>query len=187
MIKLGDDWTIFLDRDGTLNKHIEGLYISDIKDFEFLPGVIECIPYLNRLFSYTIIVTNQQGIGKNLMTHGQLKEVHDYMLIQINENGGRIDEIYYCPDLEIHDPPFRKPRPGMALQAQMDFPSIHFRKSIMVGDQLTDMQFGKQLAMKTVFIGNINQISSSEQRQLIDHHYNSLYEFTEAIFEYNSN
>ena len=70
---------------------------------------------------------------------------------KLKHHGGRIDNIYYCTDID-DDSPNRKPQPGMGLQAQKDFPQIDFRKSIMVGNKLTDMQFGRMLGSKTVFI-----------------------------------
>lgn len=152
---IGSDWTLFLDRDGVLNKKLEGRYVTSPSELVLLPGVNEALAKFNFLFNRIIIVTNQQGIGKEIMTHQDLSRVHSSLVEQINYFGGRIDEIYYCPALEYEDSPNRKPNPGMGFQAKNDFPEINFRKSIMVGDSASDIQFGKSLKMVTVRISNI--------------------------------
>lgn len=154
--KIDSGWTLFLDRDGVLNKKLEGRYVTCPEELSVLPGAAEAVAQFSVLFSRIIIVTNQQGIGKEIMTHEDLSRVHDYLIEQLNYFGGRIDEIYYCPDLAIEDPVNRKPNPGMGLQAKKDFPDINFKKSIMVGDSPSDIQFGNTLQMYTVRISNVH-------------------------------
>ena len=110
------------------------------------------------------------------MTFDDLEIVHLKMLEGIHAVGGRIDKIYYCPHLESDDCSCRKPRPGMALQAQNDFPEIDFTKSIMVGDGIHDIIFGHKLGMKTVFI-----TSETISDPLADFQLNSLAEFAIII------
>ena len=150
------EWTLFLDRDGVINKKLDGTYVMNPDQFEILPGVAEAIGVLSTMFGRIIVVTNQQGIGKELMTHENIAQIHDKMIESIAWSGGRIDEIYYCPDLAWENSPNRKPNPGMGFQAKKDFPKINFRKSIMIGDSESDIQFGKALKMITVRISNIN-------------------------------
>jgi len=149
------EWTLFLDRDGVINRKLDGTYVLNPDQFEILEGAAAAIGQLSLYFGRIVIVTNQQGVGKELMTHQDLADIHDKMIEQITYYGGRIDEIYYCPDLAEHEPVNRKPNPGMGLQAKDDFPEIDFRKSIMVGDSVSDIQFGKTLRMKTVRISQI--------------------------------
>lgn len=151
-VNIDPSWTLFLDRDGTINRRLIGDYVKNINEFEFLPNALEGIFELTPLFDTIVIVTNQQCIDKDIITHEELKEVHDYMMEGITAAQGRIDQIYYCPHLAVMEPLCRKPNPGMALQAKEEFPSIEFEKSIMVGDTLSDMQFGKRLGMTTVLI-----------------------------------
>lgn len=148
-------WTLFLDRDGTINKRLPGRYVQFWEDFEFLPHALEGLHILATLFERIIIVTNQQGIEKGIMTDEELHQVHTSMITEIQEVQGRIDNIYYCPHLAIHEPLCRKPNPGMALQAKEDYPEIEFSKSIMVGDMPSDIQFGNRLGMQTVKIGDM--------------------------------
>ena len=150
---INGEWTLFLDRDGVINRKLDGTYVLNPEQLEILPGVSDAIAQFSLIFGRIIIVTNQQGIGKELMSHEDLARVHSKMIDQIAYSGGRIDEIYYCPDLEHENSPNRKPNPGMAFQAKGDFPEINFRKSIMIGDSGSDMIFGKTLKMVTVMIG----------------------------------
>lgn len=145
---------LFLDRDGVINKHLPGDYVKNIEQFEFLPGVLDAIVKFNQFFSRIVIVTNQQGIGKNLYSEENLNEVHQFMVTKIKEAGGTIDAIYFCPSLEIENPICRKPNVGMGLQAQRDFPDIDFKQSVMIGDSMSDMQFGRNLGMFTVWISS---------------------------------
>jgi D-glycero-alpha-D-manno-heptose 1-phosphate guanylyltransferase len=145
-------WTLFLDRDGVLNRKIEGDYVRNLSQFEWLPGVQESLVKLSQQFGRVIIVSNQQGVGKGLMTAKDVETIHEYIISTIRDLGGRIDRIYFAPQLSVENSPMRKPGTGMALQAQRDFPDIDFSKSVMVGDSVSDMVFGKAAGMKTVFI-----------------------------------
>ena len=155
------DWTLFLDRDGVINKKLDG-YVTKPKDFKFLGGVLAALPILSNIFERIIIVTNQQGIGKGIMTHDDLHSVHSHMLRNIELAGGRIDNIYYCPHLATENPPCRKPNPGMAIQAKSDYPSIDFKKSIMVGDSESDIVFGNKLMMTTVKISQLTTTTEAD-------------------------
>ena len=161
-LAIDSSWTLFLDRDGTINRRLKDDYVKNIGEFEFLPNALEGIFKLSLLFDTVVIVTNQQCIDKEIMTHEELKIVHDFMMDGINAAHGRIDQIYYCPQLAVFEPVCRKPNPGMALQAKEEFPNIDFQKSIMVGDTLSDMQFGKRLNMTTVLVldGNNTEIEA---------------------------
>ena len=74
------------------------------------------------------------------------------MITEVTAAGGRIDAAFFCPALESEKSFNRKPNIGMALQSRKRFPEIRFRQSVMVGDSLSDMIFGKRLGMKTVFL-----------------------------------
>ena len=87
-------WTLFLDRDGVINKRIFGGYITTPSDFEFLPNAETAIAGFSKYFNRIIVVTNQQGIGKGLMTERNLFEIHSYMCDQIHLVGGKIDKCY---------------------------------------------------------------------------------------------
>jgi histidinol-phosphate phosphatase family protein len=146
------EWSLFLDRDGVINKRIMGGYIQKPDKFEFLPGTLEAIKELSSIFKYIFIVTNQQGIGKGLMNTEDLRVVHRQMLGVIKENGGHIDRIFFCPDLATKSPNCRKPGLAMAQMAKKEFPTIDFKKSYMVGDTKSDIEFGQNAEMQCAFI-----------------------------------
>lgn len=148
--------TLFLDRDGVINKHRPDDYVKEWSEFEFLPKVTEAFSILARYFKRIIVVTNQRGVGKGLMTESDLQEIHKRMVSEIAKAGGRIDTIYFCTDIN-HDSPNRKPNSGMALQAQKDFPEITFENAVMIGDSSSDMEFGERLGMKSYLVNQDNQ------------------------------
>jgi histidinol-phosphate phosphatase family protein len=150
-LSLDGTWTLFLDRDGVINFEKADDYINHKDEFKFYPGVPEAITRLSHLFRYVIVVTNQKGIGKGVTDEKEVKRIHEHMVARIVLEGGRIDGVYYCPDTDDSSP-CRKPNPGMAFNAQEDFPGIDFEKSIMVGNNLSDLHFGRNAGMKTAFL-----------------------------------
>lgn len=145
--------TLFLDRDGVINIQRKGDYVKSIDEFIFIDGSLEALKILSSLFTFIVIVTNQRGVGRGLMTLKQLKAIHDFMLCEISSYGGRVDNIYICTDVDA-DSVNRKPNIGMALQAKQDFPEIDFSKSMMAGDSISDMQFAEKAGIPAVLIGN---------------------------------
>ncbi|PWL28189.1 MAG: phosphatase [Fluviicola sp. XM-24bin1] len=143
-------WTLFLDRDGVINKRNFDGYITEVESFEFLPGVPNAIASLSKIFHRVIVVTNQQGIGKGLMTERNLLEIHTYMTNEVYTAGGKIDKCYFAPNLKGAEDDMRKPGPAMAELAKIEFPEIEFSRCVMVGDTDSDILFGKNLGMKTV-------------------------------------
>ncbi len=153
-------WTLFLDRDGVINRKLENDYVKCIEEFDFIDGVKEAIVKARKLFGRIVVVTNQQGIGKGIMSHKDLEQVHDYMLASLEKAGAQIDKIYYCPELASKNAPCRKPNVGMAEAAKKDFPEIDFSKSIMIGDSDSDIEMGKRCGMKTVLIRDHDDLGS---------------------------
>jgi histidinol-phosphate phosphatase family protein len=145
-------WALFLDRDGVINERIPDVYIQRPEDFTFTAGTKEALSDLAHIFDPVILVTNQQGIGKGLMTEEELQQLHLYMQQEIEQAGGRLDAIFYCPHRADENHPDRKPNIGMALKAKKQFPAIEFQRSIMVGDSQSDILFGKTAGMLTIFI-----------------------------------
>jgi histidinol-phosphate phosphatase family protein len=143
---------LFLDRDGVINKRLINDYVKNWDEFIFLPGTIQALQILQRHFSTIVIVTNQQGIAKGLYTEKDLEIIHQKMLEEFQQNQIHIDAVFYSPNLASENSPLRKPNIGMALKTKELFTHIHLEESIMVGDSLSDMHFGKNAGMKTVFI-----------------------------------
>lgn len=152
--------TLFIDRDGVINKHRPNDYVKSWEEFEFLPGVFEAFEYWASQFKYIIIVTNQRGIGRGLMSEADLFVIHNRMKDEIERNRGRIDKIYFCTAMDNADPD-RKPNPGMGLKALNDFPDIDLKKAIMIGDSESDMLFANKLGVRGVLYQLDETISKS--------------------------
>ena len=179
---IDNSWALFLDRDGVINRRLPGEYVKKWEEFEWLPGGLEAIVGLAQKFGRVFVVTNQQGIGKGLMTEEMLARIHASMLEEVADAGGRIDAVYHCPDLSTHKPNCRKPAPAMALQAKREFPEVDFRRSVMVGDSVSDMQFGQALGMFTVLVSTKTDEAGALQLAQgqglkIGARFGSLYEF----------
>lgn len=174
-------WTLFLDRDGVLNYEKKGDYVLNWEQFKFLDGVTDALKILNEHFGVTVIITNQRCIGKGLLSVEGLHTIHSNMTREIILAGGRIDKIYFCPDLD-NDSADRKPNIGMAKQAKRDFPSIDFSKTIMIGNKLSDMEFGRNAGIKTIFIASTNP-DTPFPHALIDCRFNSLAAFAKALMK----
>lgn len=151
LAEINNDWTLFIDRDGVINHEKANDYVHTWEEFKFYDGVLEAFEIFAGIFKYIIVVTNQKGVGKGLTKVDDLHTIHNNMKDVIEKNGGRIDAIYYCPDLE-NDSPNRKPQPGMGLQATEKFKDIDLTKSLMIGNTISDMQFGRNLGVYTVFL-----------------------------------
>jgi len=180
LFKPDKSWTLFLDRDGVINKRKMDEYVLKPEELILEDRVPLSLAILRNFFSTLVVVTNQQGIGKGLMTEDDLSAIHEKMIREIELSGGKIDKIYFCPALKQDHSFYRKPSPGMGLLARKDFPEINFKKSVMVGDTISDMLFGKRLKMKTVFIGTDQKIIS-ENFNIIDWAFPTLIQFAEYI------
>ena len=132
--------TLLLDRDGTINVHLLDDYVRHWEEFEFIPGVLEAMPQLARHFKHIFVVTNQRGVGKGLMTEGDLTAIHNRMMEEIEKAGGRIDGIYYCTSLADEDVR-RKPGRGMWEEIRRDHPDVTPERTLMVGDGDVDRDF----------------------------------------------
>jgi D-glycero-D-manno-heptose 1,7-bisphosphate phosphatase len=172
-------WTLFIDRDGVFNHEKKDGYILTVSEYIFYDEVLSVVKKLHETFGIIIMVTNQKGIGKKLMTENDFHSISEYMLAEIKNYGGRIDKIYFAPDLDSNAIN-RKPNAGMALQAKNDFPKIDFSKSIMVGNKLSDMQFGRNANMYTVFLSTTNP-ETAFPHEMIDIRFENLFQFAQAL------
>ncbi|MBN4072824.1 HAD-IIIA family hydrolase [Crocinitomix catalasitica] len=175
-LNIDSEWTLFLDRDGVLNHRLIDDYVKQINELEIIEGVPEALSIFNRLFIRIVVVTNQQGIGRGMMTVEDLDLLHGYLRNHFEMNGGRIDQFYFAPNLASENSPNRKPGTGMALQAKKDFPEIDFKRSIMIGDSESDIEFGMNLGMKTIMLKNARNISSSA-----DYIFENLHEVAQTL------
>ncbi|MBE0662272.1 MAG: HAD-IIIA family hydrolase [Bacteroidales bacterium] len=173
-------WTLFLDRDGVINQRLPDDYVKSPDEFELIAGVAEAVMDLSTRFGKIIVVSNQQGIGKGLMTESDLEMVHKKMFSLISNAGGKIDAVFFASSLAHEQNIMRKPNIGMGLAARKKFPEIRFKRSIMAGDSFGDVQFGKRLGMKTVLIGDDVNIAKLHPK-LVDYHFADLHSFSKAL------
>ncbi len=117
-LSIEQGWTLFLDRDGVINQRIPDDYVKHPDEFVFIQGVTEALKIFAAYFKPIIVVTNQQGIGRGLMTNSQLNQVHEKMLQEVTETGGRIDAIFYSPDLRNTRSFTRKPAVGTRIESK---------------------------------------------------------------------
>jgi D-glycero-D-manno-heptose 1,7-bisphosphate phosphatase len=153
-------YTVFLDRDGVLNEKMpEGQYVTSWSDFRLLPGVIDGIRKLNQAGIRVFVVSNQRGIALGLYTSETVRAIHDELQNLLKSHEARVDGFYFCP----HDKGqcnCRKPLPGLFEQAVAEFPDVEARTCAMLGDSLSDIEFGRRLGMLTIFL----QCDSSRQK-----------------------
>lgn len=179
LTQINKDWTLFLDRDGVINHDKDNDYIRNWKEFRFYDTTLEAMALLAQRFSRIVIVTNQKGVGRELMTLADLQRIHQHMQEEINKTGGRIDRIYFCADLD-NNSPNRKPNPGMAFQAKADFPEIDFSKSIVAGNRTSDMEFGRNAGLYTVFVASTHPETPFPDPR-IDLRFDTLLDFARAV------
>ena len=146
--------TLFLDRDGVVNVKLEARYVRNSNEFEFMHGALVAISKLTKLFKRILIVTNQQGIGKGIMTEDDLNFLHSFMNSEIGKLNGKIDKIYFCPHLDTENCNCRKPNPGMINKAIADFPEIDLQNSYLIGDSDSDIEAGNRMKLNTVKVDN---------------------------------
>ncbi len=140
---------------------------------------MESLKIFSKIFGHIFIVTNQRGIARNVMSEKDLEIIHNKMMKVINDNGGKVDEIYYCPHDRDEECGCRKPDVGMAKKAKKEFPEINFNTSIIVGDSISDMKFGKELGMYNVFITTSQATVPKEANTAFD----SLYNFSKFLID----
>ncbi|MCO5251258.1 MAG: HAD family hydrolase [Candidatus Kapabacteria bacterium] len=146
--------SIFFDRDGIINKRLVDEYVCKIEDFELMEDIIDILKYVKMKEYLAIVVTNQQGIGKGLMSEDDLILIHDHMQNVLQERAGeRFDAIFYCPELAESNHPRRKPNPGMLLEA-MELYDIDQKQSLMIGDSISDAQAAINAGIKCILIGD---------------------------------
>ncbi len=143
---------IFFDRDGIVNVRKIGGYITNANEFEFRNDFIRLFKFLSNSDYLLILITNQQGIGKGLMSEDDLTLIHNYMQRNLLLKTRRqFDDIFFCPDLAETGSQRRKPKPGMILEA-IDKWEIDVHNSWMIGDAPSDIEAGNKAGVKTIFI-----------------------------------
>jgi D-glycero-D-manno-heptose 1,7-bisphosphate phosphatase len=179
--------TVLLDRDGVLNRKLpEGEYVSAWEHFDLLPGVAEAIGKLKFAGLRVLVVSNQRGIALGLYRAEDVDRIHAQLQKELEAHGAQIDGFYFCP----HDKGAcncRKPLPGLFQQAQSQFPDTQPETSLMIGDSLSDIEFGHNLGMTTILIegpagSRVNQKPGAQRAaELADLRFDTLIDAIEGL------
>ena len=143
---------IFLDRDGVINfPPKRKRYITRWEEFRFLPGALDSVKKLSCSRRKVIIVSNQAGVERGVFSQANLKEITRKMLSAIESHGGRIGAVYYCTHAPERRCRCRKPRAGLLRKAARRF-SLDLRRSVVVGDNATDIEMGHSAGCRTALV-----------------------------------
>lgn len=142
---------VFLDRDGVINENLDGTYVQNWETFRFLPRSVESIAQLHAAGWPVVVVTNQAGVGKGVMTEAALGEIHRRMLSEIEAGGGKVEAVMYCPHRSEEGCACRKPQPGMLRQAAVEL-GLDLGRSVLVGDNVTDVAAAKAAGCRAILV-----------------------------------
>jgi len=152
--------TIFLDRDGVINKEVS--YLHKIEDFEFIDGVFKACHYLISLDYKLIIITNQSGISRQYYNENDYQIITNWMKSQFNKNGINLLDVFHCPHLPNSNCNCRKPKPGMLLQAKNKY-NIDMQKSWLIGDTENDIIAANNASItNTILVKSGHKINEEE-------------------------
>ncbi len=144
--------TVFIDRDGVINRNVDGDYVRTWNDFKFLPGVLDALKTLTDNNCDIHIISNQAGVGRGLMSRETLDQIHENMVHIIESHGGRVAGVHVCTHREEEQCDCRKPKPGLLYQAVGGRHSIFPNGCFVVGDALTDVKVGRAVGAKTFLV-----------------------------------
>jgi len=142
---------VILDRDGTVV--VDRRYLSDPAGLEFLPGAAEGLRQLHECGYRLVVITNQSGVGRGLLSLQRLYEIHERFREMVGAVGVRLEEIYFCPHIPEDNCACRKPRLGLLMRAASE---LHFNpaNTIVVGDKVSDVEFGRRAGATTILIAS---------------------------------
>jgi heptosyltransferase-2 len=144
-----EGYTVFLDRDGTLNE--DPGYLKSAADLKLLPGVAAGLARLKSAGARLVVVTNQSGIGRGFLTLKDLEAVHARLQGLLEQDDAALDAIYFCPHHPNHGCLCRKPARGMVDRAVAEL-HIDLRRSYVIGDHARDMQLARAVGAKAILI-----------------------------------
>lgn len=140
---------VFLDRDGTVIEEKD--FIKTPEEIEFLPGSIEAIKILRELGYKIIVISNQSGIGRGILTEEMVTKVNESFLERLKKEDAEIDALYFCPHRPEDNCDCRKPGTGL-IQKAVEEHKLDLRDAVVIGDKLSDVELGKKLVVKTILV-----------------------------------
>jgi histidinol-phosphate phosphatase family protein len=179
--RVGREWCLFLVRDGVINRQVIGDYVRTPRDFVWLPGARHAMAKLRKWAPHLVVVTNQQGIGKGLMTADDLAAIHQGIRRELAGDGVAVDAFKVCPHLESAACACRKPRPGLIVDWLEQNPEAEPSLSMMVGDSRSDLELARNVAAITGGCASIQVGGLGEVNELADASFDSLWDFAVAV------
>ena len=148
------DFAVFIDRDGTINVDVD--FLSSPSQLQLIPRSADAIRELNDLEIPVVVITNQSGIARGLLTEDDLLRVHKEMDVQLSKRGAKVLAYFYCPHHPnngiapyVIDCDCRKPKAGMLTNAKKKF-GFDLRRSFVIGDKCVDIQAGKSVGAVSI-------------------------------------
>lgn len=178
--RAGREWCLFLDRDGVVNRQVVGDYVRSMRQFDWLPGASLALKMLRKWAPHLVVITNQQGIGKGLMSADDVATIHQHLQSALAADGLAIDAFQVCPHLEATGCPCRKPRPGLVLDWLAQHPGSEPALSLVVGDSRGDLELAQNVAAAAGRCGSI-QIGGTGSGGIADATFDSLWDFAVAV------
>jgi D-glycero-D-manno-heptose 1,7-bisphosphate phosphatase len=146
--------TVFLDRDGTINvKAPEGEYITRPEDLVLLPGAADAVRRLNEAGVEVVVVTNQRGIARGLMSEDDYTAVTGVLADRLAEHGARWRAVFHCPH-EAGACRCRKPETGLIDRARVEVPGLDVTGAVLIGDSESDVEAGRRAGLRTVLLAD---------------------------------
>ena len=140
---------LFIDRDGTIIKQIDGEYISSINQIELIETIFPAILMLQNEGYLVIMVTNQAGINKGILSHEQVNQINQHIIQSLKRQGIEISGVYVYPHKTEEKCKCRKPEPGLLLKAAEEH-NIDLENSVIIGDSEKDTKAGLNAGLKKV-------------------------------------
>ncbi|MGH9396753.1 MAG: D-glycero-alpha-D-manno-heptose-1,7-bisphosphate 7-phosphatase [Terriglobia bacterium] len=152
---------VLLDRDGVINRKIQNGYVTSWSRFAFLPEALDALRLLHRAGYLPLVISNQAGVGKGLMTLACLNQITARFVRRVDAAGGHIQKVYYCTHRKQARCWCRKPRPGLLVEAQHDF-HFNFIETYFVGDSESDLLAAKRVGCPMIMV-NANPLGRAKE------------------------
>lgn len=150
-ISVATKCVVGLDRDGTINEDL-GTYVTKSQDFRPIPGSLEAVALLRKKGHRIVIISNQGGIEKGIMTQADVDTVHEYMFQLLGQAGcPSIDGLYYSASSRKDDE-WAKPNTGMFKRCEKELPNIKFSQGFYVGDKISDLKAAAKMGARPVLV-----------------------------------
>lgn len=156
---------VFLDRDGVINRRVEGGYVRQTAELKLLPGAAEAIAQITRAGATVLVVTNQRAVARGLLDAPELERIHARLASAVAAAGGRIDGIYVCPH-EIGQCDCRKPASGLIGRALGEHPHVATARSHIIGDSISDLQAGARVGLHLWLVGDERESVAGQAHEL---------------------